>query len=668
MKSRLAPAALSLFLMTGIAHVDSTIAADAPRSETPDGYALHAHHPVIDHWVEYTEVEGWIPVEVSGPDGAQWVGAVRARADTVIDLERRLVTLDGQRVVDVRFSDPDTPEVVLELARQAVGDTPRTVALDEMVQALAEDFEPPGQPRPDPGFNLRPPRIVVSETPLQLLLIDQEPVRAPIDGTELTVVVNTDWDLFHHEPSGLWYVINQGIWQTRSLLSGGAWDTTGELPDDFRVLAVGERWDGVRAALPPRVPVTPPVPFLVSLEPTELIVIDGAPRLQTVTGAPGLQVVANTERDLFELDGAWYFLAAGRWFTSGALDGDWGAVDTLPEAFSRIPPDHGHAHVRRAVPGTGEAAVAYIEATLPQRHAVTMGSAPGQAVSYVGEPRFEPIAGTRLERAVNTPFAVIRHNNRYYLAQDAAWYGSGSPTGPWKATPDVPEAIYDIPPSDPLYPVTYLHVADGAAGDEARFSYTEGYNGMYTIGRRAVRGTGYRYRPWIGYPPGGPVYWGYPFTYGGPWGYWGVPPYWAGYAPMQTLEVDGPTRSLGGPGDVPEQDPATARRGYDYTTIDQQRAVRAAGADRAAQDLYAAPDGAVYRRGEDGWSRHEDGEWDTMGELQRQYGVESPGVGQPESRQRQAYRQNPQDIERMERYYQRRANSYNLYSEVWVPR
>lgn len=649
---------------------------DAWPREIRDGDAtLLVHHPVIDRWPDYAAVEGWIPVEVrSGTDGEAWIGAVRARAETTLDLERRLVTLDGQEVLDVRFSDPDTPPDVLALARRAVNSESKVVALDEVLAALADDFQPPGASDSDPGFQRQPPRIVVSRTPLQLLLIDQEPVRAPIEGTRLEVVVNTDWDLFHDTAGRRWYVINQGVWQSQSLLASGGWTTTTELPADFRSLAVGERWAGVQAALPPRAVSEPPVPFLISLEPTELVVLDGEPRLQAIPGAGGLAVVANTERDLFRLGERWYFLAAGRWFSSGDLDGEWSAVDDLPGAFAAIPPDHGRAHVRRSVPGTVESAIAYIEATLPQSNVVSLQGQPDQPVVYVGEPRFEPIAGTQLERAVNTPFAVIRHNNFHYLALDAAWYSSAEPRGPWRVATRVPDEIFRIPPSDPLYYVTYLRPAGNAeAGGEARFSYSEGYNGMYTIGRRAVRGTGYRYSPWIGYPPSGPVYWGYPYTYGGwgrygPHGYWGPSAYWMGYTPLQQLEIDGPVRGVGGQAAPSEQDPDKARRGYDYTTLDQQRSAAPADRQRAAQDLYAGPDGTVYRRGDEGWSRHDSGEWDTMAELQRQYGVEAPRTGAPTGQQRQAYRQNPEDIERMERYYERRAKSYNLYSEVWVRR
>ncbi|MEM1411670.1 MAG: hypothetical protein AAGH19_04860 [Pseudomonadota bacterium] len=647
-------------------------APDYPKTIEAEGMSLRVHHPVIDRWADYALLEGWIPVEVTDPEGVTWVGAVRAQARTSVNLEARLVALRDKSVVATRFSDPKTPEAVKALAASTVLGSQQEVLLDEILLSLADDFEPPVAVNSGVGFNRRPPRIVVSETPLGLLLIDQEPVRAAIQGTSLEVVVNTDWDLFWHQQERLYYVINNGVWQTQSLLAMGGWNSTDRLPRDFEALAAGDRWQSVLEALPAQIPAVAPPEFLISLEPTELIVIDGAPKLQSVPGADGLEVVSNSERDLFRLAGNWYFLAAGRWFQTRDLAGNWSLVDELPEAFASIPPDHGRAHVRRSVPGTLESALAYIEATLPQERVVSSGSGPGQNVYYVGEPSFQPITNTTLERAVNTPFAVIRHNNFYYLNHEAAWYSASSPTGPWRATVQVPDEIYTIPPNDPLYHVTFVRpIGNQDDGSEARFQYTEGYNGRYTIGRQAVRGTGWSYSPWIGHPPSGPVYWGYPHTYGwGRYGYWGSPWYWSSYPISQSFEIDGPVRGVGGtPANVSEQDPGVTRRGYDYATLAQQRGAGDTISPYLANDLFADPNGEVYRRTDDGWAKHNSsGEWDTMGELERQYGVSSPEPQAPEGQQRQAYRQNEEDIERMERYYERRSKSYNMYSTIYVRR
>ena len=66
------------------------------------------------------------------------------------------------------------------------------ISLDRML-AAAEDEATPGQKT---ALKTNPPKIFVSTEPAILLLVDGEPVRAPIPQTSLEVIVNANWDLF----------------------------------------------------------------------------------------------------------------------------------------------------------------------------------------------------------------------------------------------------------------------------------------------------------------------------------------------------------------------------------------------------------------------------------------------------------------------------------------
>jgi hypothetical protein len=254
-----------------------------------------------------------------------------------------------------------------------------------------------------------------------------------------------------------------------------------------------------------------PVPqVLFADRPTELIVTDGKPALEAIPGTDGLQWVKNTESPLFKLGADWYFLVAGRWFESKNLDrGPWTFVKDLPAAFAAIPDDHPRSAVLASVPGTIEARMAALEASLPSKTRVKKGSAPTVEVTYAGEPKFEPITGTAVARAVNTGYDVLMYQNRYYLVYAAAWYVSDSPTGPWGATADVPAALYTIPPSSPAYAVTDVKVTQTASGDdEIEYSSTDAYaTGVIVAMGVAYYGTGWYYPPYyyggIYYP-----YWG----------------------------------------------------------------------------------------------------------------------------------------------------------------
>ena len=636
-----------------------------PRLVTRDGNSLLIHHPVIDTWTGFEVMEGWIPVEITlAGEQRQWVGAVRASARTVVDTHSRLVRLHGQQVLDVRFSDPAAPAAAVSLARNAVGGKPLTIMLDEILPLLAADFEVQNQGSQPWAFNNRPPQIVVSDSPLQLLLFDSEAIKAPIKGTSLDLVINTDWPVFYDRFSRTWYVVNQGAWQKHSMLATGGWTTTDQLPKDLMTLSIGEDWAEIREAMPPHIPAAEPTPFLVSLEPTELIVMDGAPRLKAVPGAGALHEVSNTEGNLFELDGRWYYLAAGRWFDAASLDGSWSKVEQLPEEFKSIPEDHRRAGVRAYVPGTLESLMALMEAVMPRRVEVAANAQPGEPVAYAGEPWFQPIAGTRVERAINTPYAVVRHDNDYYACLEGAWYIAPAARGPWKPARQVPEEIYEIPPSDPLHYVTYVRPVEAGSGASgtAAYTYNSGYMGRYATGSVVVEGTGFHYSPWVGYPSGYPVYWGYPHTYGWrhgwPGRYYNPYGYWGGYWGTHTITITSPTRTLAG-----DTETESNRIRHGYTTLEEQRAQ----ALDAGDDLYAGADGNVYRRSDDGWSQHTGSEWSTMAELERPYGVSSGArIGAPEKQQRQAYRQNPDDIARMERYYQSRQKSYNMYGTISV--
>ena len=114
---------------------------------------------------------------------------------------------------------------------------------------------------------------------------------------------------------------------------------------------------------------------------------------------------------------------------------------------------------------------------------------------------------------MNTTFSVIGADGRYYAAYQGAWFVAPSPTGPWVLAESVPPAIYEIPPSSPLYNVTYLQVVS-ATPAAVTYSYTAGYvMGFVTAGVLAY-GTGDYYPPVI-VPGRVPGYLPYPYSYAG---------------------------------------------------------------------------------------------------------------------------------------------------------
>jgi hypothetical protein len=109
--------------------------------------------------------------------------------------------------------------------------------------------------------------------------------------------------------------------------------------------------------------------------------------LESIKGTEGLQWVRNTESPLFKLGANYYFLVAGRWFSTPNFDkGPWSFVQELPPAFDDIPETHAMAAVRASVPGTVESKMAVLEAQLPTIKSIKKGAPPPAVPTFAGEP------------------------------------------------------------------------------------------------------------------------------------------------------------------------------------------------------------------------------------------------------------------------------------------
>ena len=107
---------------------------------------------------------------------------------------------------------------------------------------------------------------------------------------------------------------------------------------------------------------------------------------------------------------------AGRWFRAPTTEGPWSfASADLPEDFARIPEDHERGRVLALVPGTPEADDAVILAQIPQKAEVSRDT-PAPEVAYEGDPVFQPIQGTSMRYAVNTPNDIILVGTEQYFS------------------------------------------------------------------------------------------------------------------------------------------------------------------------------------------------------------------------------------------------------------
>jgi hypothetical protein len=141
------------------------------------------------------------------------------------------------------------------------------------------------------------------------------------------------------------------------------------------------------------------------------------------------------------------------------------------------------------VPGTPDADAAVLIASVPVKATVTVEDAKVTVV-YEGSPKFVKIEGTKVYYAVNSPYAVLRADGKYYCCHEGVWFVSPAPDGPWLVATSVPQVVYTIPSTSPLYNVTYVHVYE-ATPTEVTVGYTGGYTGQYVVGGLLMFGLGY---------------------------------------------------------------------------------------------------------------------------------------------------------------------------------
>ena len=495
----------------------STPTGDWPREITGNGNRLTYYQPQVDGWTDYRRLDGRVAVVLTPSGGQSVPGMITLQAQTDTNFDERTVAIHDIRVTSALFPSLDdaTQQQMRSLAEGLFPKDAVLISLDRML-AAAEDEATPGQKA---ALKTNPPKIFVSTEPAILLLVDGEPVRAPIPETSLEVIVNANWDLFFDKAGHQYYLSQAPLWLQTSTFNG-PWTIAKSLPGDMAKLP--DDWADVKKTIPPRPPAKAKAPkVFYSNTAAELIAFDGEPQWKKIQGT-NLGYVTNTDSDFFidYTTNRFYYLTSGRWFTALQRTGPWSfASDKLPSDFANIPTDSPAADILPSVPGTDQAREAVMMAQIPTLATVNKTEAAAAVkVSYQGEPQFKPIENTQLSYAVNTENKVIKTGDIYYLCFQGVWFMSRSPNGPWETASSVPPAIYQIPPSSPVYNVTYVKVYESTP-QTVTCGYTAGYMGTFVLGMAVgaaiAYGTGYYYPPYVYWGPRPvPYYVGYPRTYG----------------------------------------------------------------------------------------------------------------------------------------------------------
>jgi hypothetical protein len=568
-----------------------------PRAVSLSDAAVLIYQPQIGQWVD-NRIDFRCALAIR-PKGAaeETFGVIFASARTKVDKSTRTVILDDLQVTKSDFPRlADHGAAYAAELQTAFATRVHTISLDRLKLSPALSG---AKPVPVAVQNA-PPRVIVSTSPAILVPIDGPPALRPVQGSSLFArVINTralilqrvaEKDFFIHVFDG-WLMAPSldGPWSQPFLPPAGMADVA------RRIAATGvvDMLDGGPRANP-KPSLANGIPAIYTSEvPAELIVFNGAPDFVPIAGT-GLQWATNTSSDIL-VDGAngpVYALLAGRWFRASALAGPWTFVpaDALPRDFARIPATSLAGAVLPAVAGTPQAQEALNENAIAQTATIPLANGPTFKAAFDGAPQYAPIAGTSLSYVINASAPVIRVKPDAYFAVTAGiWFTASNIDGPWTIATSVPAEIYAIPPSSPVYYVTYVRIFD-ATPTVVHAGYTPGYLGTaVSSAGTVVFGTGYNYASWIGNAwfaapatygvAAAPVYNPYVgFTYGFAVGlatpawsapYWGGayyhPGYWGGY-PCCGSAAANVYRRWGGAANARVSAPAGINRGTGLAT------------------------------------------------------------------------------------------------------
>jgi len=541
-------AVTSLLLSNNLQSQESTW----PKEITKGDYIILIYSPENMEYVDLRLKSNSAVSVKKGEEGKPTFGMMWTTTILDVDRSSKMASMASIKVDEVRFPDEVSEEqkqAFKDLIESEVPQWDFEFPLQELIDSLTvvSSYEE--------ELNNDPPDILFTTKPSVLIITDGEPkFKEAENGYE--VIINSSTFIAKESKSNTYYLKGGPFWYQADAAKG-PWMAVDKVPESLSALIKETELDVDEADQ------TATPPFIVMAEkPSELIVSEGDLSFAPLAGT-SLLYVDNSESDLFMniVDQHYYLLISGRWFHSSSIDGTWEyiASEKLPEDFKSIPADGAKGDVLVSVAGTDQARDALYDAQIPQTAAVKKDTK-AEEVKYNGEPEFQKIKGLDLEYAVNTESSVLKDGNTYFLCDNAIWFQSNSPNGPWVVSEERPEEVDKIPADNPQYNTKYVYIYE-TSPTVVYVGYTPGYYGSYVYGGTVVYGTGFYYNPWYAgyyyhrpYSYGFSVRynsvtgWSFGFSFGSPYGwyghgYWGVhyhwgppyyrPPYYrAGYRPV----------------------------------------------------------------------------------------------------------------------------------------
>jgi hypothetical protein len=247
-------------------------------------------------------------------------------------------------------------------------------AVDRAIREAEKDEEVVKSPTPSD--------VIVSFEPAELIQSDGEAQFAPLQGTGLLYMSNTDEMILMDINSQQYYVLLSGRWYRAARLSGPwTYAPADRLPDDFANIPEGSAMETAlvsvagtpqarEAVLDAQVPQTAKVERSTA---SASVQYDGQPRFDPIEGTD-LAYAVNTASSVIKYGNNYYVVEDGVWFVGPGPQGPWEVATSRPESVSRIPPTVPVYNVKYV----------YIYDVTPEY--IYMGYTPGYLGTYVMGP------------------------------------------------------------------------------------------------------------------------------------------------------------------------------------------------------------------------------------------------------------------------------------------
>jgi hypothetical protein len=221
-------------------------------------------------------------------------------------------------------------------------------------------------PEPEGGEDVpaTPPAIVVATEPTELIVTDGPAEWVSLTGGELLYVSNTESPWLRELATGNMYLLLSGRW-FRSKTADGPWTFVkpDELPQSFSAIPPASDIGGLRTAVAGtpeaddavRDAAIPQTAAIKRSEASLTVEYDGKPEFQKIKGTD-VSYAVNTGAQVLEIDGRYYAVDNGVWFTATSANGPWSVADDVPEdKIAQIPPtspvyNTTHVHVYESTP------------------------------------------------------------------------------------------------------------------------------------------------------------------------------------------------------------------------------------------------------------------------------------------------------------------------------